>query len=81
MKIRIIKLIEHKKPDVLVVNSKQTYLLSPWLMEPGGLMPHSQGLSNIPYPDPNQPNSSYICYIFVISVSSSSIQMLSPISV
>ena len=26
-------------------------------MEPGGLMPHSQGLSNNPYPEPNQPNS------------------------
>ena len=25
-------------------------------MEPGGSMPHSQGLSNNPYPDPNQPN-------------------------
>jgi hypothetical protein len=22
-------------------------------------MPHSQGLSNNPYPEPNQPNSSY----------------------
>ena len=26
-------------------------------MEPGGSMPHSQGLSNNPYPEPNQPNS------------------------
>ena len=26
-------------------------------MEPGGLMPHSQGLSNNPYPESNQPNS------------------------
>ena len=25
-------------------------------MEPGGSMPHSQGLSNISYPGPNQPN-------------------------
>ena len=25
-------------------------------MEPGGLMPHSQGLSNNSYPEPNQPN-------------------------
>ena len=30
--------------------------LTPWLMEPGGLMPHSQGLSNNSYPEPNQPN-------------------------
>ena len=26
-------------------------------MEPGGAMPHSPGLSNNPYPEPNQPNS------------------------
>ena len=25
-------------------------------MEPGGSMPHSQGLSNNAYPEPNQPN-------------------------
>ena len=31
-------------------------LLTPWLMEPGGSIPHSQGLSNNPYPEPNQPN-------------------------
>ena len=30
--------------------------LTPWLMEPEGSMPHSQGLSNNPYPEPNQPN-------------------------
>ena len=30
--------------------------LTPWLMEPGGSMPHSLGLSNNPYPEPNQPN-------------------------
>ena len=30
--------------------------LTPWLMEPGGSMPHSQGLSNNSYPEPNQPN-------------------------
>ena len=28
-------------------------LPTPWLMEPGGSMPHSQGPSNIPYPEPN----------------------------
>ena len=27
-------------------------------MDPGGSMPHSQGLSNNAYPEPNQPNSS-----------------------
>ena len=25
-------------------------------MKPGGSMPHSQGLSNNSYPEPNQPN-------------------------
>ena len=32
------------------------FKLTPWLMEPGGSMPHLQGLSNNPYPEPNQPN-------------------------
>ena len=31
--------------------------LTPWLMGPGGSMPHLQGLSNNFYPEPNQPNS------------------------
>ena len=35
----------------------QTYRLATWLMEPGGSMPHSQGLSNNTFPEPNQPNS------------------------
>ena len=30
--------------------------LTPWLMEPGDSMPHSEGLSNNPYPEPNQSN-------------------------
>ena len=35
-----------------------TYVpVTPWLMEPGGSMPQSQGLSNNSYPEPNQPNS------------------------
>ena len=29
-------------------------------MEPGGLIPHSQGLYNNSYPEPNQPNSPHI---------------------
>ena len=33
------------------------YKRNPWLMEPEGLMPHSQGLSNNSYLEPNQPNS------------------------
>ena len=31
-------------------------LLTPWRMEPRSSMPHSQGLSNNPYPEPNQAN-------------------------
>jgi hypothetical protein len=29
-------------------------------MEPGGSMPHSQGLSNTSYPEPNQPNYPHV---------------------
>ena len=36
-----------------------THSLTPWLMEPGGSMLHSQGPSNNPYPELNHPNSSY----------------------
>ena len=32
-----------------------TKYITSWLMEPGGSMPNSQGLSNNPYPEPNQP--------------------------
>ena len=32
-------------------------IITPWLMEPVGSMPHSQGLANNSYPEPNQPNS------------------------
>ena len=31
-----------------------TCLLTSWLMESGGSMPYSQGLSNDPYTEPNQ---------------------------
>ena len=34
------------------------------VLGPGGSMPHSQGLSNNPYPEPNQLNSLY-CYLFI----------------
>ena len=37
-------------------NNNSSNKLTPWLMEPGGSMPHSQGLSNNFYPEPNQPN-------------------------
>ena len=36
-------------------------------MEPGGSMLHSQGLSNNPYPEPNQPNSLYWSILILFS--------------
>ena len=36
------------------------FFLTPWLMEPGDSMPHSQGLPNNSYPEPNQPNSNIV---------------------
>ena len=36
----------------------EEYKLTPWLMEPGGSIPHSQGLFNIPYPESDQASSS-----------------------
>ena len=35
-------------------------------MEPGGSMPHSQGLSNKPYPEPNQTNPHIDTYLFKV---------------
>ena len=35
-------------------------------MEPGGSMPRSLGLSNNPYPEPNQPNSLSDTYLFKV---------------
>ena len=43
-----------------------THKLSPWLMEPWGSMPYSQGISNKPYSEHNQPNSSYWFLFFTI---------------
>ena len=36
-------------------------------MEPEGSMPHLQGLSNNPSPEPNQPNSPH-CYLSLKSI-------------
>jgi len=35
-------------------------------MEPGGSMPHSQGLSNNPYPEPNQANYPQDIYTYIV---------------
>ena len=32
-------------------------ILTSWFMKPGGSMPHTQGLSNNPYSEPTQANS------------------------
>ena len=37
-----------------ITSEHRLWLLTPWLMEPRGSMPHSQGLSNNPFPEPNQ---------------------------
>ena len=47
------------------------YILTPWLMKPGGSMPHSHGLSNNPYSESNKPNFSY--YIFIQTENNSSL--------
>ena len=39
-------------------------IITPWLMKIGSSLPHSQGLSNNPYPELNQPNSSYRLLFF-----------------
>ena len=49
--------ISHSK--VIDYTSVCPHNITPWLIEPWGSMPHSQGHSNNPYPEPNQPNSSY----------------------
>ena len=54
--------IKRKKKIFIILRNVSTAVISvyltltPWLMEPGGSMPHSQGLSNNSYPEPNQPN-------------------------
>ena len=53
------RMIEETSFTIYVSVSIYMYILTPWLMEPGGSVPHSQGLSNNPYPEPNHPNSSY----------------------
>ena len=40
---------------------KYEIILTSWLMEPRGAIPHLQRLSNNPYREPNQSNSSYWC--------------------
>ena len=48
-----------RNADVLLNACKDIGLavLTPWLLEPGGSMPHSQWLSNNSYPEPNQSSS------------------------
>ena len=41
-------------------------LLTPGLKEPGGAMPHSQGLSNNPYPELNNPIPRIDTYFYKI---------------
>ena len=57
------KFLPNRKRVVVQGNTKArstgagvVIVLTPWLMEPVGSMPQSQGLSNNPYPELNQPN-------------------------
>ena len=50
-------------------------ILTPWLMEPGGSMPHYQGLSNNSYPELNQPNSSYASHTLTKKSSATGIEI------
>ena len=56
-RLAILKFNNSKIPSLLLVFSP--FLLTPWFMEPGGSKLYSQELSNNPYPEPNQLNSSY----------------------
>ena len=51
--------LKEKTPVVLVLEHVMHNELIPWLIEPGRSMLHSKGPCNNPYPEPNQPNSSY----------------------
>ena len=53
---------EHSLPTVIIDTAIIIIIIiiiTPWLKEPRGSTPHSQELSNNPYPEPNQPNYSY----------------------
>ena len=56
-----------RNSPTLYVNFRQFLdITNSMAYEPGGSMPHSQELSNNPYPEPNQPNSSYDNYFFKV---------------
>ena len=42
---------------IIIIIITVMLILTPCLMEPGGSIPHSQGLSNNSYPVPKQSNS------------------------
>ena len=52
--------------SILNNNNINNNNLTPWIMEPVGSRPHSQGLSNNSYPEPNQPNSRTDTYLFKV---------------
>ena len=55
------KLIVNLTPGRLLYYTEiaPTIQITPWFMEPGGLIMHLQGLSNNSYADPNPSNISY----------------------
>ena len=50
------KLLVHLVSSLYFISVNE---LTPWLMEPGGSITHSEGRSCNACPEPNQPNSSY----------------------
>ena len=51
-----IKKIPCNKIQKILLKQKYAYELIRWLIEPGGLKPHSQVLSNNSYSEPNKSN-------------------------
>ena len=66
--IHICNLIFFSIYRVLLLLFISVLLLTPWLMEPGCSMPHSQGLSNNHYPERINPIPSIDTYFFPVGV-------------
>ena len=60
------ELMDLLKIRILNNNNNNNNKLTPWLTEPGASMPHSQGLSNNSYPEPNQSIPRIDTYFFKV---------------
>ena len=54
------KFSQPRNKEVIITKSLADYMV----YETGSSIPHSQGLSNNPYPNTNQPNSSFKYHVF-----------------